>query len=207
MDLTACRRVILFGGSFDPPHVAHTALPMLAMSAIGADAVAYIPAGQAPHKPRGSQSDAVHRLAMLRLAVADYPQACVLTDEIDRATDGKPSFTVDTLTALRSRAPKVTFRLLIGADMLRIFASWREPQRIEELAEPLVMVRPPDTHESLLAALPAADRSRWSPRLIDLPLLDVSSTQLRALASRGEPLAGLVHPEVERYIRRHSLYR
>lgn len=207
MNLADCRRVILFGGSFDPPHVAHVALPMLAMAATGADAVAFIPAGQAPHKPSGSQTDALHRLAMLRLAVAEIPHAIVLTDEIDRAADGRPSFTIDTLAALRGRAPDTKFRLLLGADMLRIFPTWREPQRIVELAEPLVMVRPPDTRDALLASLPAADRPRWSPRLLDLPQIDASSTQLRDRATRGESLAGLAPPAVEDYIRRHGLYR
>jgi nicotinate-nucleotide adenylyltransferase len=208
MDLTTCRQIVLFGGSFDPPHVAHVALPVLAMEAIGADAVAFIPAANAPHKRGRAQTPAAHRLAMLRLAVEGCPRCVVLTDEIDRAGDGNPSFTVDTLEARSRRLPGVRLRLLIGADMLRIFDTWRSPERIVELAEPLVMVRPPDTRASLLASLPRGyDAAAWEKRLVDLPQMDVSSTMIRSKLSKGERITGLVIPAVEDYIRRERLYR
>lgn len=210
MDLSGYQHVVLFGGSFDPPHVAHVALPVLAMRAVGADAVAFIPAANAPHKRGRVQTPVEHRLAMLRLAVETAPRCVVLTDEIDRAAESggtQASFTVDTLEALHARYPRLRMRLLIGADMLRIFDTWRSPERIIELAEPLVMVRPPDTRESLLAALPHAYRREpWDARLVDLPQIDVSSTLIRGRLARGELNTGLVAPAVEDYIRREGLY-
>ena len=74
-DLTRYNTILLFGGSFDPPHWAHTALPRLVAEHIGADVVAYLPAGRAPHKLDREQTDPQHRLAMLRLAQADEPGA------------------------------------------------------------------------------------------------------------------------------------
>jgi len=84
MDLSRCDKVIVYGGSFDPPHVGHVVLPMLAMEAVGADAVAYIPAGNPPHKQGATQAPAKDRLAMLRGALEGLAWAQVLTLEIDR---------------------------------------------------------------------------------------------------------------------------
>ena len=84
-DLTGYQRILLFGGSFDPPHHAHIALPKQAAKAIGADLIAYIPAGRAPHKLDREQTDPQHRLAMLRLALDDRPgdiPTVALADEI-----------------------------------------------------------------------------------------------------------------------------
>jgi nicotinate-nucleotide adenylyltransferase len=183
-------------------------LPALAARAIDADLIAYIPAGQPPHKRGHAMTPAHHRLAMLRLAVADIPNAVVLTDELDRAADGRPSYTVDTLEALHERlGPDVTLRLLFGADMLRIFSKWHKPSRIVELAEPLVMVRPPDTRASLLASLPEADRATWEHRLVDVPAMDVSSTAIREKLRNGEPTDGMLAPAVRAYAERHQLYK
>ena len=218
MDLTHAGKLVVFGGSFDPPHAAHVILPALAMRAVGAAAVLYVPAANPPHKNGLIHTPAAERLAMLRLALADVAHAHVLTDEIDRAqaaaaagsgAAGAPSYTVDTLEALQHRlAPDVQMRLLIGGDQLRVFDSWKSWSRIIELAEPLVMLRPPDTRAALLATLPRAFHpGQWAGRLIDLPQIDLSSTLLRAYVARGTPIAGMVHPAVEDYIRRHQLYR
>lgn len=207
VQLTDAHTILLYGGSFDPPHLAHTTLPVIAARDISADVIAFIPAGQPPHKRGRVLTDPAHRLAMLRLAVSDIPNAVVLTDEIDRAADGRPSYTVDTLEDLHQRlGSDVTMRLLFGADMLRIFTKWHKPGRIVALAEPLVMVRPPDTRESLLASLPEIDRATWAKRLVDVPSMDISSTTIREKVRRGEPIDDLVSPQVATYIRTQELY-
>ena len=208
--LNSYKRVLLFGGSFDPPHRAHTALPQQVARAIDADLIAYIPAGRAPHKLDQEQTDARHRLAMLRLALAEDVgpvPTVILTDEIDRGPD-RPSYTVDTLSSIRDRLkPGVELRLLIGADQLRIFDQWRDPQRIIELAEPVVMVRPPDTQASLLASLPADEREPWLDRLVDVDAVDLSSTQVRQRIAARQPTDGMISPRVMQYIDHHGLYR
>lgn len=209
-DLTGYKRVLLFGGSFDPPHRAHIDLPQQVAQVIDADLIAYIPAGRAPHKLDRVQTDPTHRLEMLRLALADkqgpIPTA-VLNCEIERDPD-RPSFTVDTLEWLREQVGESTeLRLLIGADQLRIFDTWRSPERIIALAEPVVMVRPPDTRKSLLASLPADQRDAWRDRLVDVDAIDLSSTQLREKIANAQPVDGLIAPGVERYIHEHDLYR
>lgn len=211
MDPRTCKKIIVFGGSFDPPHVAHVKLPSLVMRAIGADAVVYVPAGAQPFKIDRQPTPASHRLAMLRLALRDQPHAHIITDEIDRAAGSprQPTYTADTLESLRKQlGPTVTMRLLIGGDNLRVFDQWREPGRIVELAEPVVMVRPPDTREQLLGHLPKGfDPEQWKNRFVDIPVMDVSSTDIRGRAARGQPITGLVSPGVEAYIREHGLYQ
>ncbi|MFP4145434.1 MAG: nicotinate (nicotinamide) nucleotide adenylyltransferase [Phycisphaeraceae bacterium] len=209
MDLRRYRKIIVFGGSFDPPHRAHVELPERVRRQVGGDVVAYIPAGRAPHKLHKEQTPAGHRLAMLRLAIEDADHAIVLSHEIERARTGRPSYTVETLAWLREQVhPEATLRLLIGADQVRIFDQWYEAERVEELAEPLVVVRPPDTAESLLATLAEGqEREKWRGRLVEVPAVDVSSTELRRRLAEGEPVAGMIPREVLRYIREHGLYR
>lgn len=208
-DLTGYQRILLFGGSFDPPHRAHLALPQQAAQAIGADLIAYIPAGRAPHKLDREQTDPQHRLTMLQLALRESPgpvPTTVLTYEIDRDPD-QPSYTVQTLEWLHQRvAPSTELRLLIGADQLRIFEQWREPERIVELAEPVVMVRPPDTRESLLESLPEDQRDTWAGRLVEVDAIDLSSTQIRARLTEGESVEDTIAPSVAAYIEEHRLY-
>ncbi|MEM6458630.1 MAG: nicotinate (nicotinamide) nucleotide adenylyltransferase [Planctomycetota bacterium] len=198
-DLSRYRRPLIFGGSFDPPHVAHLTLPAAVAEAIDADVVAYVPAARPPHKLDLKQTDATHRVAMLRLVLADRPDAVVLTDEIDRAADGRPSYTVETLEALRPRfAQDAVMRLLIGTDQVAIFDSWHRGDRIVELAEPVVMMRPPTCSDSLPGA--------WRGRVVEVPETDVSSTEVRRRLAAGKPTDGLLHPGVAAYIAEHGLY-
>ena len=198
MDLGSCQTVIICGGSFDPPHNGHVELPKHVMKAIGADAVAYVPAGVQPFKQDGRQTAPEHRLAMLRLALADEPWAIVLTDEIDRAGDG-PGYTVDTLEGLRQRlGSDVTMRLLIGSDLIRDFGKWKNPDRIIELAEPLVVIREPDTIDTL--------DSEWADRVVEVPRMKLSSTMVRQTMCAGQPIGGMVCSAVEDYLREHGLY-
>ena len=209
MDLGQCHRLLVFGGTFDPPHVAHVKLPRLVMQAVDADAIAYVPAARQPLKLNRAQTSALHRLAMLRLALRDLPDAVIVTDEMDRAGDGQPSYTVNTLKNLRHRLDAATqMRLLIGADQLRLFDQWQSADEVIALAEPIVMVRPPDTRPTLLAGLPDGfDPRQWAPRIIDVPQMDISSTASRQRLRQGLSVAEMVAPSVQQYIADHRLYR
>ncbi|QDU71577.1 nicotinate (nicotinamide) nucleotide adenylyltransferase [Mucisphaera calidilacus] len=199
------QQIIIFGGTFDPPHRAHIQLPDLARRHLHADQVLYLPAGNPPHKTDQTITPAHHRLAMLRAALRDHPWARIDTRELDD-TSGNPSYTVNTLEQIRAEQPPTTqLRLLIGSDQALLFHAWREPQRIEQLAEPLVMVRPPLTPDSFLDQLPPADRERWQPRILEVPALDVSSTTIRN-AIRHNSAADNLNPDVLNYIREHKLY-
>jgi nicotinate-nucleotide adenylyltransferase len=213
-------RTLIFGGTFDPPHCAHVALPQAAARELGCDRILYIPAAVSPFKAAPDfppPTAAQHRLAMLRLALRDSPNAEISTFEIDRAAEqanraAAPSYTIDTLRGLRAEAAaRGEWFLLIGADQALDFHRWKNWREILERATPAVMLRPPWQRQTFVSAL----RERYDPAeaqhwegwtLRSLPQMDVSATVIRSRLAAGLPLDGLVHPDVEAYIRDKGLY-
>jgi nicotinate-nucleotide adenylyltransferase len=202
------RRRLLFGGTFDPPHRAHVELPRLAAAAVGATEVVYVPAGRNPLKPAGHQSTPEHRLRMLELALAGRPNVRIATVELDR---GGPSWWVDTLELMvESGEPGDRLLFLIGADHALDFHRWHEWERILELATPVVMARPPLDAASLASELrhryESDEAAWWGRRIVELPSVDVSATEVRRRIAAGEPVDDMVAPAVARYAREHGLY-
>lgn len=199
-------RVLVYGGTFDPPHRAHVLLPAEARAAVEAEGVIYVPAGRPPHKAP-SDTPGHHRLAMLKLALAERSDACISELELNRP--GR-SYTVRTLEALREQiGPGVTMRLLIGADMALIFGQWHRAERVEELAEPVVMLRPPYDREALLESLPADQRDRWARRIVPVSAMDIASTDLREKLHAGridDSVRAALPTAVLNYIQNHGLY-
>lgn len=194
------RRLGVFGGSFDPPHVGHLALAEWARDELALDRVLFVPAAQPPHKRAAVATPARHRLAMTRLATRGHAAFEVSTIEMERRG---PSYTVDTLLELARREPAAERFLLVGGDMFDIFSKWRGSELILGLATLAVALRPD-------AARPR--RTRWD-RVgrgvvwLGNPALDVSSSAIRARAAAGRSLRYLVPDAVVRYAARHRLYR
>jgi nicotinate-nucleotide adenylyltransferase len=182
-------RVGVFGGTFDPVHVGHLAIANAALDDLRLDSVYFVPARRSPLKEDGPIASAADRLAMLTAAIADEPRFRVSQVELDR--EG-PSFTVDTLEALRGEGQ---LYLILGADAYADFARWREPDRIRGLAT------------IVLAARPGVPNASAGVRMLDSPLMDISSRELRARAARGRSLRYLVVESTLRYIEEHRLYR
>ncbi len=211
------RTLIVFGGTFDPPTRAHVDLPLAARDAARADWLLYVPAARSPFKTDGPEATDAQRIDMLRLALAAHEQrASVSTYEIDATRSGEPSYTLATLTRFREALPPAcAMRLLIGADQAASFHRWREPARVVELAEPLVMLRPPvETADELLASMAPhwhpAELEAWRARIVEVPLLDVSATHVRDLLDdarrHSDELKALLPPGVYDYIIEHALY-
>ncbi|MFO0834021.1 MAG: nicotinate (nicotinamide) nucleotide adenylyltransferase [Phycisphaerales bacterium] len=211
-----CERALFFGGTFDPPHAAHLDLACAVRDDwMGDDAaLVVIPAARSPHKQSNPIASDADRVAMLRLAAKRRVNVFVWTDEIDR---GGPSYTIDTLQRAREQRPDTTMRLLIGSDQAREFHRWKQPREIIELADPIVMLRPPDTHgRHLLAAMRKADfwsdeeLAKWSTRLETRTSNETSSTHVREILARNPDspeLDELIDPEVRVYITAANLYR
>ena len=199
---------ILYGGTFDPPHAVHARIASMAADTLGATRIVVLPAGVNPQRAANPPAPAEHRLAMVRLAFAGDARVTIDDREMRR---GGASFTVDTVTELARERPGERLRLLIGGDQALNFGTWREPARIESLAEPVVVPRPPLDAAALRATLRGrlgADAARWEPRVLDLPPADASSTDARATLARGDrPDASIVLPAVTDYALRHGLYR
>ena len=180
------KRTLLFGGTFDPPHVAHTQVPHAAMISLCFDSVLYIPASQAPLKEE-PLSSSVHRLAMLELALGDYPWAEISTIELDR---GGTSYTIDTIESLLNQGEEL--RILIGADQWTQFEQWHRWEDIMAMANPVIMPRKgcDNSHERVLPIKP----------------LPAASTDIRQRLREGTSIDSLVCPMVLSYIAQHSLY-
>lgn len=223
-DLLADRppTILVFGGTFDPPHLGHVQLPLAVRNSIDTNAwLLYIPAARSPHKGPGPHARPAQRMEMLALALTGVPRAALWTDEIDRAAGfDTPSYTVDTLARLRHALDnaglgQTSLRLLIGADQALGFHRWRDPRGVIELAEPAVLCRgalaQPEHIASALARFDfwtPGELQAWRTRLLHAPPIDASSTALRsALAAEDFHTAGrFLHPGVLAYIRTHNLY-
>ena len=199
--------LLLFGGSFDPPTRAHVELPERVRARLGFDAVLYVPAKVSPFKVETPPASAGHRVAMLRLALAGRgDRVVIVTDEVE-AEDAAPSYTIDTVREVRAAMREgASLRLLLGGDQPASFERWREAEALFELADPVVMVRPPQSRGALLASLPIGSRPRWHGRVVEVEPMHASATAARRQLQRGGDTRDLLPESVARYSREHGLY-
>lgn len=191
-------RIGVFGGTFDPVHVAHIVAAVEVRRALSLDRVVLVPAGD-PWQKRGTvTAPAIDRLAMVRAAVEGIDGLEVSPLEVER--DG-PSYTYQTLEALS--APGRSLFLIVGADVATTIPTWVGVDRLPALATLVVVDRADKPQEPHDSSLPAG----WHCERVAIPRLDVSSTDLRARAARGWPLDGLVPPGAVRVIADRDLYR
>lgn len=190
------RRVGLFGGSFNPVHVGHLRLAQHLRQSGVLDAVWLTLSPQNPLKDTDLLVDDFHRLAMLRLAVADYSDIEVCDVELSMP---RPSYTINTLDLLSSRFPDCRFRLIIGSDNWLTFDRWRESERI--IADYGVIVYPRPGYEIQLPI------EKDNVEIVSAPMTDVSSTMLRRAISTGEPVDDLLPASVIKYIKTNKLYQ
>jgi nicotinate-nucleotide adenylyltransferase len=199
-------RLGILGGTFDPPHRMHVALARAAIGQLRLTRVLFIPAGDPWRKAGARVGPAADRLAMARLAVAGAPDLACSDMELRR--DG-PTYTLDTLAALRAQAaaaaepPPLWF--IVGGDALADLPNWHEPERIIALARLAVAARPgaavePAALDALVPGLAA--RVDW----LALPADPLSATALRRRIAAGGPVGDAAAPAVVEYARRRGLY-
>ncbi len=190
-------RIGVFGGTFDPVHNAHLALAGVALQALQLDRLLWIPTGQPWQKTRHITA-AVHREAMLALAIAGEPRFVLDRIELERAG---PSYSLDTLRELQAATPGATWFLLIGADQYATLHTWHGWQELLARVVLAVAARPG------VAARPHAEVLKHAHQVVPLPPMDLSATVIRERVAAGTSIADLVPAAVASYIDQHALYR
>lgn len=184
------KRTGIFGGTFDPIHHGHLILARDALEQLGLDSVIFIPAATSPHKLTSTPAAAEIRVEMLRAAIEGEPRFSVDTMELDRPP---PSYTVETMEALRLREPEASLVCLIGEDNVAQLSTWHRFADLAKLVQFAVLDRSglKTTHP-----YPAVRRH-----------LDISATEIRNRVARGQSIRYLVPPAVERIIHERQIYR
>lgn len=190
-------RIGIFGGSFDPIHNAHVALARVALAELHLDELLWVPAGQPWQKQRHLTS-AKDREAMLRLAIEGEPRFKLSRIELERSG---ASYTLDTVRALQAQRPGAQWFLIIGQDQYAGFHTWNGWQELLGLVT-LAIADRPDAKDSVDPQVRAAAHTA-----VALPMMDVSSTDIRGRVMQRQGIADLVPEPVARYIARHRLYR
>ena len=195
-------RIGILGGTFNPPHLAHLICAQEAHLQLALDRVLFVPARVPPHKPIDSEPGPEQRLRLCQLAVQGDERFAVSDVELRR--DG-PSYTVDTLKALKDQSPNDELYLILGGDVAAGLPTWRQPERVLELATLAIARRrgtPRSTVAQALSSLRGGDRARH----FAMPRIGISSTIVRRRARDGEPIRYLVPDAVADHIERHHLY-
>ena len=198
-------RLGLYGGSFDPVHLGHLILAEQCREQCALDEVWFLPAASPPHKAHRELTPGKARVEMLEFATAGHPEFVVNRMELQR---GGTTYTVDTLQQLHDEDASRELFFLIGADSLSDLATWREPERIAELATVVAVNRgdrPLPQLDTLQAQLGEKIASRVA--LVSMPGIDLSATDIRRRVRDGKSIRYLVPRAVEIYIAEHGLYQ
>jgi nicotinate-nucleotide adenylyltransferase len=199
-------RVGVFGGTFDPVHQGHLIVAEQCREQARLDQVWFIPAARPPHKQERTPTDFARRVDMLQLAVAGQPAFRV--DELENERPG-PSYTADTLDELHRRHPEAELGLIIGSDSLQDMHHWYDPTRIVTQAELLIVARPGWSiwpADRLRAALRLPEDVPLRLQIVPVPLVEISSRDLRRRVAAGNSIRYLLPRAVECYIETHHLY-
>jgi nicotinate-nucleotide adenylyltransferase len=213
------RRVGIFGGSFDPIHIGHLLIAQQFVQDMRLDKVKIIPAKVSPFKVGYEPTSDKHRLEMLKLAAGANPHFEVDPIELNR---GGVSYTIDTVRALQQtdsasetvpgeqNGPGVQYYLLVGADSLKDFKKWKSPAELLRSVFLVVARRggePEPCWGELEGIVSAEEIAQIQSRKLELPAIEVSSSDIRRRIEQGRSIRYLLPAAVEVYIKEHGLYQ
>ncbi|MDH4068736.1 MAG: nicotinate-nucleotide adenylyltransferase [Dehalococcoidia bacterium] len=192
----------VLGGTFDPIHMGHLVVAEEARTKLGLSEVLFVPAGQPWLKQDHSITTAAHRVEMVRRAIADNPFFKLNTLEVDRPG---PSYTVDTLKLLQDQlGSEASFFFILGRDTLAELPLWKEPRRVLQLCR---LVVPPRLGSRDLRHLEEAIPGLLERVIqLDMPVIGISSSEIRQRIARRLSIHYLVPAEVEQYIAEQKIY-
>lgn len=193
------------GGTFDPPHIGHLAMAEEVLSAMDLEEVWFLPTGRIAYKDSQNLSLPRERLAMVRLAVAGHPRFKVNGMEAERE---EVSYTYQTLQRLEREYPDTEFVFIVGADSLDYMERWREPSEIFCRCVVAAVNRQGFSKEQREEKRRFLEKTFGAEiQMISMPPIDISSTELRKRAARGQSLQPFVPEAVCAYIKEHGLYQ
>ena len=193
----------ILGGTFDPIHMGHLRMAEHVFQRMELESIVFIPAYVPPHKLGQDFAPAQDRYAMTELAVADNPHFTVSDMELKRTG---VSYTIDTIRQLHAQYEDRELNFIIGADSVAQLHTWHNIEEKLELTRFVAVWRPgyEGAMEEMVRHL--GEQAKERVLLLDTPVYDISSTEIRTRIRQGLGLAGLVPPAVERYIYEHGLY-
>ena len=202
------KKIILFGGTFDPIHLGHITVADYALKNLGAEKLIFIPAKRSPHKSSFPEACDQARLEMLRLAAADRSEFEVSSCELKRA---EPSYSLNTIRSFRKEyGSSVEICWLVGADAITDLARWFGICELIDECSLCVMlrggVRMPDFTE-LEPVLGLYRIEKLRDNVISTPLIEVSSTEIRSKIARNETVEAMLDEKVRAYIEKKGLYK
>jgi len=183
----------ILGGTFNPPHIGHLILAEYVRIKLGLDRTIFIPCNIPPHKPDSEYLPADIRIKMLELALGRYRQFSISLLEVNR---GGVSYTSDTLVELKKRFPKDKFFLIIGSDLYKDISSWKDSDSLSKMTEVVVVMRGQ-----------VKKKKRKGFIFISMPKINISSSSIRGMVRRKEPVDYFVPEEVGRFIKKNKLYK
>ncbi|WP_026022520.1 nicotinate-nucleotide adenylyltransferase [Kurthia senegalensis] len=186
------RRVGLFGGTFNPPHVAHLLMANEVAETLQLDEVRFMPNAVPPHKIKEGDATAMQRLEMTRLAIANNVKFVLEPFEIER---GGVSYSYETMQQLTKREPDVQFYFIIGGDSIAELHTWYHIEELVKLVRFVGVGRPGYVGKSI-----------YDVEIVEAPLMDLSSTLIRERLKKGTTVKYLLPEAVEQYIREEGLY-
>lgn len=198
------RRVALFGGTFDPPHLGHVSAAKTALLTLEPDKLLWLPALGAPHKTHAASVAPEHRLAMSRLAAESLSERVIVSDYEMRP--GVSAYTADTMEWLRAQEPDAELWLVVGQDMLLTLDQWYRADKLLAMCHVATLGRA-GGQDASIAAVAESLQARFSTQVrpLEHTPLEVSSTQLRDALKQGKGHELLPAP-VWHYIREWGLY-
>ncbi len=194
-------RLGIYGGAFDPVHLGHLLLAESCREQCRLDEVWFVPTRRPAHRP-DSLTSGKERVEMLELAIAGVREFRVSRLELDRDVVSR---TVETLREIHQQRPDDELFLLIGADSLRDFMTWKEPEAIAELATIAAVNRDTTAAQQYLSALPESVQRKV--QFVSMTPIGISATDIRERAASGRSLRFQLPRAVEVYIEQHRLYR
>lgn len=204
-ELKKCKNFAILGGTFDPIHLGHikTAKSILALTSV--EKILFIPLGNPPHKDENNVSSAYHRLNMLNLAVEGEKDFLISTMEIER--NGK-TYTIDTIKELKKLLGNtIKFFFIIGTDELLLINTWKNYEELLKICS-FIAVKRPGYKDKLLEGAVACLTENYDAniRIVEIPPVDVSSSEIRKNIKNGISIKGLIDEKVLNYIKENNLY-